>query len=62
MNATNGSIVVCHDSEKAFPRLKILLPDTLNFLKNVDSGLKDWNFFECNPERRDRYMTILNLA
>ena len=24
-----GSIIVCHDSEKAFPRLKILLPAVL---------------------------------
>ena len=30
-NAGNGSIVVFHDSEKAFPRLKTALPETLRF-------------------------------
>jgi len=29
-----GSIIVFHDSEKAFPNLKIALPKTLEFLKN----------------------------
>lgn len=30
-NATAGSIVVFHDSEKAFPNLKIILPELLQF-------------------------------
>jgi peptidoglycan/xylan/chitin deacetylase (PgdA/CDA1 family) len=29
---TNGSIIVMHDSVKAFPRLKVLLPKLLNYL------------------------------
>ena len=31
LNATNGSIIVFHDSEKAFERLKIALPKTLEY-------------------------------
>lgn len=31
LNASNGSIVIFHDSEKAFLRLKICLPETLEF-------------------------------
>jgi peptidoglycan/xylan/chitin deacetylase (PgdA/CDA1 family) len=31
LNATKGSIVVLHDSEKAFPRLKETLPAVLDF-------------------------------
>ncbi len=31
LNAKKGSIVVMHDSEKAFPRLKIFLPQLLDF-------------------------------
>lgn len=30
-NATNGSIIVFHDSEKAFPRLEFALPKALSF-------------------------------
>ena len=32
-NATKGSIIVFHDSEKAFPRVKFSLPETLIFFK-----------------------------
>lgn len=31
LQATNGSIIVFHDSEKAFPRLEIALPKVLDF-------------------------------
>ena len=30
-NAINGSIIVFHDSEKAFEKLKVSLPETLNY-------------------------------
>jgi peptidoglycan/xylan/chitin deacetylase (PgdA/CDA1 family) len=33
-NAGNGSIVVFHDSEKAFPRMKTALPECLKFFKD----------------------------
>ena len=33
-NIDNGSIIVFHDSTKAFPNLEYALPKTLNFLKN----------------------------
>jgi peptidoglycan-N-acetylglucosamine deacetylase len=33
LNTTKGSIVVFHDSEKAFPRLKFCLPETLKFFE-----------------------------
>jgi hypothetical protein len=33
-NAGNGSIVVFHDSEKAFPRLKTALKECLNFFSS----------------------------
>ena len=45
LNATNGSIVVCHDSERAFPRLKILLPDTLNFFEKRGFRFERLEFF-----------------
>ncbi len=31
-NVTNGSIIVFHDSEKAFPHLRYVLPKTLKYL------------------------------
>jgi peptidoglycan/xylan/chitin deacetylase (PgdA/CDA1 family) len=33
LNTNRGSIVVFHDSEKAFPRLKFCLPETLKFFE-----------------------------
>ena len=33
LNATNGSIIVFHDSQKAFPRLQFFLPQVLNFFE-----------------------------
>ena len=30
-NATEGSIIVFHDSEKAFPKVEYVLPETLRF-------------------------------
>jgi peptidoglycan/xylan/chitin deacetylase (PgdA/CDA1 family) len=33
-NIANGSIIVFHDSKKAFPNLEYALPKTLEFLKN----------------------------
>ena len=45
LNATNGSFVVCHDSEKAFPRLKILLPDVLNFFEKRGFSFERLEFF-----------------
>lgn len=33
-NIENGSIIVLHDSMKAFPRLKVLLPKLLKYLKD----------------------------
>jgi hypothetical protein len=34
LNARNGSIIVFHDSEKAFARMKICLPEVLKFFAN----------------------------
>jgi len=45
LNATNGSIVVCHDSEKALARLKILLPATLDFFKKRGFRFERLEFF-----------------
>ena len=39
-NVTAGSIVVFHDSEKAFANLKYVLPGTLEFLKSSGYVLK----------------------
>jgi len=39
-NTTPGSIVVFHDSEKAFPRLQFALPKTLDFLTENGYELK----------------------
>lgn len=33
-NTRNGSIIVFHDSEKAFEKLKVILPDYFRFLKS----------------------------
>ena len=33
LNGRNGSIIVYHDSEKAFKRLKLALPETLRFFE-----------------------------
>ena len=33
-NVEPGSVIVFHDSEKAFPNLKYVLPKTLEYLKN----------------------------
>ncbi len=32
-NTTNGSIIVLHDSEKAFEKLKVILPDYFEYLR-----------------------------
>ena len=40
-NAENGSIIVFHDSKKAYPNLEYALPKTLSFL--TEAG------FECSP-------------
>lgn len=39
-NIAPGSIVVFHDSEKAFPHLKIVLPRVLEFLKEANYSMK----------------------
>ena len=44
-NSGPGSIIVFHDSEKAYPRLEISLPATLDFFK--EKGFR----FECLSER-----------
>ena len=36
MNATSGSIIVLHDSQKAFPRLEYALPLALSFF--IENG------------------------
>jgi len=33
LNAGKGSVIVFHDSEKAFSRLQFCLPEVLEFLK-----------------------------
>ncbi len=38
--ATNGSIIVFHDSEKAFPRLQFALPKTLAHFHNLGYSFK----------------------
>ena len=45
LNAKNGSIVVFHDSEKAFSRLKILLPAVLNFFEKKGYRFERLEFF-----------------
>ena len=45
LNAKNGSIVVCHDSEKALSRLMILLPAVLNFFEKGGFRFERLNFF-----------------
>ena len=44
-NATKGSIVVLHDSEKAFSRLQILLPAILNFYEKKGYRFERLEFF-----------------
>ena len=39
-NVTAGSIIVFHDSEKAFPNLRVALPATLAFLKESGYAMK----------------------
>ncbi|MGZ5189992.1 MAG: polysaccharide deacetylase family protein [Flavisolibacter sp.] len=39
-NVTSGSIIVFHDSEKAFSNLEYALPSTLNFLKEKGFKMK----------------------
>ncbi len=38
--AVNGSIIVFHDSEKAFPRLQFALPKTLAYFQNLGYSFK----------------------
>jgi len=45
LNAKNGSIVVCHDSEKALARLMILLPAVLNYFEKSGFRFERLNFF-----------------
>ena len=45
LNAKKGSIIVCHDSEKAFSRLEILLPAVLNFFENRGFRFERLEFF-----------------
>lgn len=45
MNTTSGSIVVMHDSEKAFQRLKYALPLALSFFKENGYQLKKLDNF-----------------
>lgn len=45
LNATKGSIVVLHDSEKAFSRLQILLPAILNFFEKKQYRFERLEFF-----------------
>lgn len=40
LNARKGSVIVFHDSEKAFPRLEICLPEVLNFLEKKGFGFE----------------------
>jgi peptidoglycan-N-acetylglucosamine deacetylase len=40
LNIQPGSIIVFHDSEKAFPRMKEALPKVLNWLKQQDYEVK----------------------
>ena len=44
LNARHGSIVVLHDSEKAFPRLKIFLPLMLEFFSKQGYQFKKIEF------------------
>ncbi|WP_147203990.1 polysaccharide deacetylase family protein [Segetibacter aerophilus] len=39
-NTTSGSIIVFHDSEKAFPRLEFALPKALEFLSEKGFAMK----------------------
>jgi peptidoglycan/xylan/chitin deacetylase (PgdA/CDA1 family) len=45
LNAKNGSIIVCHDSEKAFSRLKILLPAVLQYYDRKGFHFERLQFF-----------------
>lgn len=44
LNAKNGSIVVCHDSEKAFSKLQILLPAILRFFEEKNYRFEKLEF------------------
>ena len=45
LNATKGSIIVLHDSEKAFSRLQFLLPAVLNFFDKKGYRFERLEFF-----------------
>ncbi len=45
LNAKQGSIIVCHDSEKAMPRLKTLLPIVLNYYQSKSYRFEKLEFF-----------------
>ncbi|MEP7376508.1 MAG: polysaccharide deacetylase family protein [Chitinophagaceae bacterium] len=45
LNATKGSIVVFHDSEKAFSRLEFLLPEVLKFFERKGYRFERLEFF-----------------
>ncbi len=48
-NAETGSIVVFHDSEKAFPRMREALPKVLHYFSELVSGLKQFRLVTMNP-------------
>lgn len=45
LNAKQGSIIVCHDSEKAFPRLKLMLPAVLKYYEQKGYRFERLEFF-----------------
>ena len=45
LNASKGSIVVFHDSEKAFSRLQFLLPVVLKFFEKKGYRFERLEFF-----------------
>jgi len=48
-NAVQGSVIVFHDSEKAFPRMQKALISTLQFFSE-----KGWRFEAINPENKNQ--------
>ena len=48
LNATNGSIIVFHDSEKAKERIEYALPKVLEYFSNLGYEFKNLNLAELN--------------
>ena len=48
LNATNGSIIVFHDSEKAQERIEYALPKVLEYFSNLGYEFKNLNLAELN--------------